>query len=509
VEPFRELSQFALDPDSIRRLGLHYCRRNNVVILGKVDPADGSPVTIGVIDPGAEALLAEVAAFLGRPVTPVRLNSYEIQKAIGLGFEVPPPREDTARLTLTPVRDMSFHPGSTVIDMLNEVLGQAVRLGASDLHLERYEDDVDVRLRIDGILHQVSTPISVENLGGLITRLKVLAGLDVADHRVAQDGRIRASYEEGGESRRIDFRLSVVPGPGGEDAVLRVLDNSTPVLGLERLGMDAATRACFEELIANPEGLVLVTGPTGSGKTTTLYSALDRLRSAERKVLTVEDPIEYVLAKTNQKQATEQMGFAAYARAFMRQNPDVILIGEVRDEETADVAIRAAQTGHLVLSTLHTNDSLRAVSRLQTLGVDAELIGESLLGSLSQRLARRLCPACRTQGPIPEEVRRRLPLDSGEKEAWCARGCDECRATGYRGRVGLYELFAVDDELADRIAAGVPLGEVRDAALARGMRTLLDDALAKAREGVTSLEEVLRVMPYRIIQAQRRRLASR
>jgi len=384
--------------------------------------------------------------------------------------------------------------------ILDEILGHAVELGASDVHLETFENDVDVRFRIDGVMRQITTSLSHDNVDATISRIKVIAKLDVAERRKAQDGRIRAIYQEPGKDERaVDFRVSTVPGPFGEDAVLRLLDSGSPLLDLDRLGFHESILPVFERLIANPEGLLLVTGPTGSGKTTTLYSAIHHIRRPEIKILTAEDPIEYYFDKTCQKQVSPQMGFADYARTFMRQNPDVILIGEIRDEETASAAMRAAQTGHLVLSTLHTSDAVRTVSRLDTLGVDRFLISSSLLGAISQRLVRRLCPHCRQEAaPDPQEARR-LALGPDER-FFRSTGCDACHGLGYKGRLGIYELFVPDAELSDHIADGLPLQRLRDLALQKGMRTLRDDALAKARAGLTSLAEILRTVPYRILE---------
>ena len=507
---FAELARFEIDERSVRLLRARYCEENQVVVLGVVDPLGTDPVTVGMLDP-APARVAEVARHLGRSVRPVQLNAWEIRRAldVGHGREAAVGREGGLSLRLGPVRDFTFDPEAPVPLLIDEILGRAVALGASDVHVESYEQDVDVRLRLDGVLHQVATGLSRDNVQAAVARLKVLADLDVAERRKAQDGRIRAVYtdrdgRDGGDNRErpIDFRLSVVPGPVGEDAVLRVLDSGKPVVGLEALGFPAAARAEFERMIASPEGLILVTGPTGSGKTTTLYAALHRINTATNKILTVEDPIEYFFPKINQKQVTPAMGFADFARSFMRQNPDVILIGEIRDEETAGVALRAAQTGHLVLSTLHTNDAVRTVPRLGVLGVDLNLLAGTLLGALAQRLLRRLCPHCRYEAPAAEGEATRLGISPGG--AWFrARGCEACAGTGHRGRIGCFELFRMDEELAEILAAGAPIHRLRQEAIARGMQSLLADALAKARAGEVSLAEILRAVPYRILEAER------
>jgi type II secretory ATPase GspE/PulE/Tfp pilus assembly ATPase PilB-like protein len=477
-----------------------------VVVLGRVAPAGREPVTVGMLNPSRRSLVAEVEAALRRPVRPVRLNAWEIQRALDEGYGMDAAERSRSTLLLAPVRDFSFERDEDVPRLLDEILGRAVQLRASDVHVETYERDVDVRFRVDGILRQVSTPLSVANIQAAIIRLKVLSGLDISERRRAQDGRIQALYREEGEAkgREVDFRLSIVPGPFGEDAVLRILDSAAP-LPLADLGMGGPALARFEHMIANPEGLILVTGPTGSGKTTTLYAALGSVNTAANKVLTVEDPIEYHFAKANQKQVSSQMGFADYARAFMRQNPDVILIGEIRDEATASAAIRAAQTGHLVLSTLHTNDAVSTVSRLRTLGVDPGLIAACLLGAASQRLVRRLCPHCRVEASPAEREARRLTLSPGDGPFFRPQlrpGCEVCGGAGYKGRTGIYELFVVDAELADLIADGAPVHRVRATAVEKGMQTLLADALGKARAGITSLDEILRTVPFRMLEKE-------
>lgn len=497
---FTELSHYEVDERSVRLIDRDYCLENLVVVLGKVDPALREPVQVGMIRPFRRSLTQEISQRLRRPVQPVQLNAWEIRRTIeaAWGGEEEAERGGTV-LTLRPVAGFSYAPETPVPVLLDEILGHAVELGASDIHVETYEHDVDVRFRIDGVMRQIATQLSHDNIDAVISRIKVISRLDVAERRKAQDGRIRAVYDEKGTERAVDFRVSTVPGPFGEDAVLRLLDSDMPVLGLDRLGLDPSILPVFERLIANPEGLLLVTGPTGSGKTTTLYSAIHHIRRPEIKILTAEDPIEYYFDKTSQKQVSMHMSFADYARTFMRQNPDVILIGEIRDEETAAAAIRAAQTGHLVLSTLHTSDAVRTVSRLHTLGVDLNLIAGCLLGAVSQRLARRLCPHCKQEAaPDPVEAQR-LRLGADER-FFRPAGCEACRGAGYKGRLGLYELFVPDSEVADLIAEGAPVHRLREVALEKAMRTLRDDALAKARAGLISLAEVLRTVPYRILE---------
>ncbi|MEW5853027.1 MAG: GspE/PulE family protein [Myxococcota bacterium] len=497
LEPHVELSQFSLDEKSVQLLGYKYCVQNHVVVLGKVDPKGTDAVTVGMLNPHNRRLVSDLMDFLRRPVNPVRLNAYELHKALDAGWPAHDDEERTAALTLTPAAELSFAPDTEVARILEEVLARAVQVRASDVHIETFRDDVDVRFRMDGVLRHVNTAISPANVRALVSRIKVLADLDIAERRLAQDGRITATFREGSAEKTVDLRVSVVPGPFGEDAVLRILDGSAPLLGLEKLGLPAELQRTLREIISNPEGMLLVTGPTGSGKTTTLYSALHHLASETRKILTVEDPVEYVLPKVNQKQVGPKMDFADHVRAFLRQNPDVILVGEIRDAETAEVAVRAAQTGHLVLSTLHTNDAVQTVSRLGVLGVHPNLLSGVLLGALAQRLVRRLCTACREPAVPTDDERARLGLSPDDHAFFRARGCAQCGGDGYRGRVGIYELMVVDDELADLIADNVPVHRLRIVATEKGMRSLAADALQKAREGLTSLAEILRVVPYR------------
>jgi type II secretory ATPase GspE/PulE/Tfp pilus assembly ATPase PilB-like protein len=503
AELFNELAQHEVDERSVRILDHDLCLERRVVVLGKVDPHGSDPVKVGMLPPVKRSLVREISERLGRPVRPVPLNDWEIRRAIDLGWGEAGPGIDAGSLLLHAVPAFTFAIETPVPELLDEILGRAVELGASDIHIESYDQDVDVRFRVDGILRQVATALARDNIQSVLARLKILGGLDIAEHRRAQDGRIQAVYRERGQdrsiSRGIDFRLSIVPGPFGEDAVLRILDSAAP-LALDRLGFDPGMRSTFERLITSPEGMLLVTGPTGSGKTTTLYAAIHHINTPENKILTAEDPIEYYFPKTNQKQVSEQMSFAGYARAFLRQNPDVILIGEVRDEETADAAVRAAQTGHLVLSTLHTGDAVLTISRLHTLGIEPSLIAGCFLGALSQRLLRRLCEHCRVEAAPDENETERLRLTESDRHFFQPEGCDACAGTGFRGRLGVYELFVPDEDMADLIAHGEPPNRLRAAARERGMRSLLDDALAKARAGLVPLSEILRAVPYRILE---------
>ncbi|UZD54588.1 type II secretion system ATPase GspE [Caldimonas aquatica] len=362
-----------------------------------------------------------------------------------------------------------------IIRMLNALLTQAAKDGASDIHIEPYERSSSVRFRVDGTLREVVQPNKALH-AALISRLKIMAELDIAEKRLPQDGRI--SLRIGG--RAIDVRVSTLPSAHGERAVLRLLDKGDTRFTLESLGMSGDTLEKFNRLIQQPHGIVLVTGPTGSGKTTTLYAALARMDTATTNVLTVEDPIEYELPGIGQTQVNPKIDltFAKALRAILRQDPDVIMIGEIRDFETAQIAIQASLTGHLVLATLHTNDAPSAVTRLIDMGVEPFLLSSSLLGVLAQRLVRRLCPVCKTQD---------------DRGRWHPVGCPACGLSGYKGRTGVYELMVADDKIRALIHSRAAESQLFVAAEQAGMRTMRDDGERLVQAGVTSLEEVLRV----------------
>jgi general secretion pathway protein E len=361
-----------------------------------------------------------------------------------------------------------------VIRMINALLTQALRDGASDIHIEPFEQVSVVRFRIDGALRDIVKPRKAIH-GSLISRIKIMAQLDIAEKRLPQDGRI--TLRVGGKP--VDVRVSTLPTGHGERAVLRLLDKEAGRLDLQHLGMSEDMLAQFNELIAQPHGIVLVTGPTGSGKTTTLYAALSLLNSTTTNILTVEDPIEYDLAGVGQTQVNPRidMSFAKALRAILRQDPDVIMIGEIRDLETAQIAVQASLTGHLVLATLHTNDAASAVTRLLDMGIEPFLLSSSLLGVLAQRLVRKLCPVCKT-------------FEAGQ---WKAVGCEQCGSTGYQGRVGIYELLETTEQIRAQIHDRASEAEVRNVAIADGMKTMREDGERWIANGTTTLAELLRV----------------
>ncbi len=380
-----------------------------------------------------------------------------------------------------------------VVKLVNALIVDAIKKRASDVHFEPFEKYLRIRFRIDGILYEVMrVPLKLKN--SVLSRIKIMAGLDISERRLPQDGRIKLLMG----SKEIDFRVNTIPTVFGEKAVLRVLDKSNLHLDLKTLGFENFQLELFREAIKRPYGLVLVVGPTGSGKTTTLYSAIMELNQPSLNISTIEDPVEYQLPGINQLQTNEEIGltFASALRAFMRQDPDIILVGEIRDLETAEISVKASLTGHLVLSTLHTNDSTSTITRLLNMGVEPFLVSTSLNLIIAQRLLRRVCANCAE----PYEVHPEALLDLGFYESEInsvtpikGRGCKNCSDTGYRGRVAIYEVLAVDDEIKDLILGGVTAVELRRHAKRKGLQTLRRSALNKVLEGVTSLEEVVRV----------------
>jgi type IV pilus assembly protein PilB len=396
-----------------------------------------------------------------------------------------------ARVDATDVEAAQEAP---IIRLVDTILREAIRNEATDIHVEPMQNGVRIRYRIDGILHEVlrlpkwlSAP--------LIARIKILGDMDVAEKRVPQDGRMRIEMQK----KRFDVRISTIPTVNGEKAVLRLLDQTSPLMGLEKLGLWEDDLAKVEYLMSQPYGMILSTGPTGSGKTTTQYSILHRLNTTEVNILTIEEPVEYEVQGINQVHVNRKAGvtFATALRAFLRQDPDIILVGEIRDLETADVAFQAALTGHLVLSTLHTNDAPTAATRLIEMGVEPFLISAAVIGVIAQRLARRICPNCKEPYKYPEELLMRFGTDLSElngKELYRGRGCETCRYTGYKGRIGIFEVFVMNTEIADLILRRAPISDIRDAAVASGMTTLLRDGWRKVLAGITTPQEVLRVV---------------
>jgi general secretion pathway protein E len=378
-----------------------------------------------------------------------------------------------------------------IIKLVNMIITRAIESRASDIHIEPFEDELKVRYRIDGVLHDIeTTPKRLQ--AAIVSRIKIMAKLNIAERRLPQDGRIRLKINE----REVDLRVSTIPVLYGESVVMRILHKEGIVIDLNLLGFPDDTLNAFEQLIKKPNGIILVTGPTGSGKTTTLYGALDKINSPEKKIITVEDPVEYQLKGVNQIQVKPQIGlsFANTLRHIVRQDPDIIMIGEIRDLETAEIAIQSTLTGHLVFSTLHTNDAPSAITRLLDMGVENFLLSSTIRGILAQRLVRVICPLCK-QEDKKQADKEELRLLGIEKEVplYYGKGCEHCSFTGYFGRTGIFELLVVDDDIRRLILKNADANQLRDKAREKGMRTLLEDGAEKIKAGITTLSEVLRV----------------
>jgi len=421
----------------------------------------------------------------------VKLDEFDFQSHEGEEFEVV---EDNEEIDLASLARAS--EDAPVVRLVNVLLVDSLRRGASDIHIEPYEKDFRIRFRIDGVLYDVMHP-PMKLRDPLISRLKIMSKLDISEKRLPQDGRIKIKVKVDDRSRELDFRVSTLPTLFGEKVVLRLLDKDKLMLDMTKLGFEPESLDKFKRAISNPYGMVLVTGPTGSGKTNTLYSALQSLNTPETNIMTAEDPVEFNLQGINQVQMKEQIGlnFAAALRSFLRQDPNIILVGEIRDFETAEIAIKAALTGHLVLSTLHTNDAPSTISRLVNMGIEPFLVATSVNLIQAQRLIRRICKDCKEETHVVPEAL--VEIGFSEEEAntlkvYRGRGCDACLGTGFKGRVGLYEVMEVTDELRELIIIGASAIELRKKAMELGMITLRGSGLAKLREGITTIEEVVK-----------------
>ncbi len=493
----------SLDPAVSQRLPYHFAKRHGVVGARQLDDALEVWARAGV----SSQVLAELQRALGQPISICELNSEEFDAALNRAYErganhatqiVDDIGEDMdlAELTqsLPQAADLlESEDDAPIVRLINALLSQAVRDGASDIHIEPFETRSVVRFRLDGVLRDIVEPQQVLH-GVIISRIKIMARLDIAEKRLPQDGRITLRLA----GRPVDVRVSTLPTGHGERVVMRLLDKQAGRLNLTGLGMADTTLKTLDHLIHQPHGIILVTGPTGSGKTTTLYAALSQLDAKRFNIVTVEDPIEYDLDGIGQTQVNPkiELTFARALRAILRQDPDIIMIGEIRDLETAQIAVQASLTGHLVLATLHTNDAVGAVTRLVDMGVEPFLVASSMIGVLAQRLVRRLCPECR-RAHTPDSAEARL-LEMSEAQAkkiqiYGPAGCPACAHTGYQGRTGVYELLPVDDKLRTLIHDGASEGVVREHARTLGMQNLRQDGLRWVRAGITSLEEVLRV----------------
>ncbi|HUK51803.1 MAG TPA: type IV-A pilus assembly ATPase PilB [Candidatus Binatia bacterium] len=508
--PSINLKYYEVDPTVVKLIPQETAVRYQIVPLSRV----GSTLTIAMTDPTNVFAMDDIKFMTGFNVEPVVASESAISEAISKFYgenasvqELDKVMKDLAgeeadlelageeeEMDLASLEKAAEE--APIIKLANLILTDSVRKGASDIHMEPYEKEYRVRFRVDGILQQVMAP-PMKLKDALTSRLKIMAKLDISEKRLPQDGRIMIKFSKDGRKKELDFRVSTVPTLYGEKIVMRLLDKENLRLDMTKLGFEQESLSKFERNILRPYGMVLVTGPTGSGKTNTLYSSVARLNSPETNIMTAEDPVEFQLAGINQVQMKEQIGlnFAAALRAFLRQDPNIILVGEIRDFETAEIAVKAALTGHLVLSTLHTNDAPSTISRLMNMGIEPFLVATSVNLICAQRLVRRICANCKEALPLPEQTL----LDAGytAEEAKTTqiskgKGCNICNNTGYKGRVGLYEVMEITDELKELILVGASAMELKKKALEGGMITLRRSGLIKAAGGHTTLEEVMR-----------------
>ena len=507
--PSITLAQLEIDPAVLRLVPAPIAKKYEVIPVRKM----GSSLAVAMADPTNVFALDDIAFMTNLQVLPLVASQSAIRKSIDRHYE------SKTEAIASVMQDMSTdianvevvegdEEGSTTVDifelkesadeapvvkLVNMVLVDAIQKGASDVHFETYEKVFRIRFRMDGVLHEMLAPPKRLE-AAILSRIKIMSNLDIAERRLPQDGRIKLKYN----SREIDFRVSTLPTIFGEKAVLRILDKDALQLDLTKLGFDPWSLEKFNAAIRQPYGMVLITGPTGSGKTTTLYSAIHTINAPDVNIMTAEDPVEYNLKGVNQLQINEGIGrtFAAALRSFLRQDPDVILVGETRDIETAQISIRAALTGHLVFTTLHTNDCPSTIARLLEMGIPPFLISSSLLLVLAQRLGRRLCTTCKEPYEVDEQTLvpyGHVPTGRGKVTLYKGKGCPTCSFTGMKGRVAIYEVMPISEELRDAILRTATIAAIREIAQSQGMKTLRQSGLLKVLGGTTSIEEVLRV----------------
>ncbi len=509
--PSINLKYYEVEASVIKLIPQDTAVRYQVVPLSRV----GSTLTIAMTDPTNVFAMDDIKFMTGFNVEPVVASETAITEAIAKFYGDVESEEQLSKV----IKDLAGEEGgdlelaaeeqemdlaeleraaeeAPIIKLVNLILTDAVKRGASDIHVEPYEKELRVRFRIDGILQTVMNP-PIRLRDAMISRVKIMSKLDISEKRLPQDGRIMIKYRKDGKIKDLDFRVSTVPTLYGEKIVMRLLDKENLRLDMTKLGFEPESLTKFERAILRPYGMVLVTGPTGSGKTNTLYSSIARLNTVETNIMTAEDPVEFQLAGVNQVQMKDQIGlnFAAALRAFLRQDPNIILVGEIRDFETAEIAVKAALTGHLVLSTLHTNDAPSTISRLMNMGIEPFLVATSVNLICAQRLVRRICANCKEPVKVPDQAM----LDAGftaeeikTVQIQIGKGCGTCNKTGYKGRVGLYEVMEINDELRELILVGASALELKKKAMDNGMLTLRRSGLVKIAAGLTTIEEVLR-----------------
>ncbi|MGI8655766.1 MAG: type IV-A pilus assembly ATPase PilB [Pyrinomonadaceae bacterium] len=534
--PSVNLELFDIEESVIRLIPQDVAQKYSVLPLSRV----GATLTLAMVDPTNVFAMDDIKFMTGLNIEPVVVSEASVQEAIakyyyqsreielvGVGGEVTVEgmngngHGSLAHSDLATLANLEFDmdgadgvevindedeidlsslarmsEDAPVVRLVNVLLVDSLRRGASDIHIEPYEKEMRIRFRIDGILYDVMHP-PMKMRDALISRLKIMSKLDISEKRLPQDGRIKIKLKVEGRSRELDFRVSTLPTLFGEKVVLRLLDKEKLMLDMTKLGFEPESLVKFQRNISRPYGMVLVTGPTGSGKTNTLYSALQALNTTETNIMTAEDPVEFNLPGINQVQMKEQIGlnFATALRSFLRQDPNIVLVGEIRDFETAEIAIKAALTGHLVLSTLHTNDAPSTISRLMNMGIEPFLVATSVNLIQAQRLIRRVCKDCKTEHPTPPEALIEVgfaPDEAKQLKIYKGTGCQTCNNTGYKGRVGLYEVMEITDEIRELILIGASALELRKKAVDDGMITLRESGLQKIRNGVTTIEEVVR-----------------
>ncbi|MGA7686180.1 MAG: type IV-A pilus assembly ATPase PilB [Terriglobales bacterium] len=509
--PAINLSYFEIDPAVIKLIPYETAKRYQILPLSRV----GASLTIAMVDPTNVFAMDDIKFMTGFNIEPVVASESSIVEGIDKAYGTS--KEEELESVMASMNDMGdagdievqgeeqelelkelekAADEAPIVKLVNLVLTDAVKRGASDIHMEPYEKEFRVRFRIDGVLQAIMTP-PLKLKDAITSRLKIMAKLDISEKRLPQDGRIMLKMQIGGKKKQLDFRVSTLPTLWGEKIVLRLLDKENLRLDMTKLGFEQESLTKFQKAILKPYGMVLVTGPTGSGKTNTLYSSISQLNQPDTNIMTAEDPVEFQLGGVNQVQMKEQIGlnFATALRAFLRQDPNIILVGEIRDFETAEIAIKAALTGHLVLSTLHTNGAPETITRLMNMGIEPFLVATSVHLICAQRLVRRICKDCAEVVDMPPQAlidEGFTPEESKTVKIMKGKGCATCNKTGYKGRTGLYEVMEVDDEIRELVLVGASAVELKKKAIERGMITLRRSGLMKVALGFTTLEEVAR-----------------
>jgi type IV pilus assembly protein PilB len=507
--PAINLSYFEIDQAVVKLVPYETAKRYQILPLSRV----GASLTIAMVDPTNVFAMDDIKFMTGFNIEPVvasetaivdgiekAYNSVEEEKleevmaSLEMGEADVELQEEEGDIDLADLEKAADE--APIVKLVNHILTEAVKKGASDIHMEPYEKEYRVRFRIDGMLSTIVTP-PMKLKDAITSRVKIMAKLDISEKRLPQDGRIMLKVHIGGKRKQLDYRVSTLPTLWGEKVVLRLLDKENLRLDMTKLGFEPESLEKFQRAILKPYGMVLVTGPTGSGKTNTLYSAISLLNKPDTNIMTAEDPVEFQLAGVNQVQMKEQIGlnFAAALRSFLRQDPNIILVGEIRDFETAEIAIKAALTGHLVLSTLHTNGAPETISRLMNMGIEPFLVATSVHLIVAQRLVRRICAECKDKVDLPTQALIEAgftPEEAKQVNVFKGKGCSTCNSTGYKGRAGLYEVMEIDDDIRELILVGASATELKKKAIEHGMITLRRSGLIKAAAGVTTLEEVAR-----------------